>query len=137
MAAKRLISLRNNEAVVKIEGAAGAVTIGLATDLLGAGEVLDGSGVQNVTITGLRWTSITGTATIVRNGVTIASIGAGTAGNFYETFYDDGGKTFDIVVTSTTGEVQIWMKLHKTSGYKPKFEPEQFGSYDNPAASGS
>jgi hypothetical protein len=133
MATKRLISLRNNEALVKIEGAAGAVTIGLATDLLGAAEVLDG-GTQTVTLAGIRWTSVTGTATIVRNGVTIASIAAGSVGNFMENFYDDGGKTNDIVVTTVTGEVQIWLKLHKVGGYKTMIQPEQFGSYDNPAS---
>lgn len=138
MATKRVYSLRNNEAKVKIEGAAGPITIALATDLLGAGEVLDGSGIQNVSITGIAWTSTGGTSTISRNGIVVASTpaSAGSLGQL-QNFFEDGGKTFDLVVTTSGGEVQIWLTLHKITGYKTKFEPEQFGSYDNPAAAGS
>ncbi len=137
MATKRLVSLRNNEAIVKIEGAAGAVTIDLDVDLLGGGEVLDGA-TQSVNIVGITWTSTVGTATIARNAIVVASTpaGSGSLGQL-QNFFEDGGKTHDIVVTTAGGEVQLWIKLHKVGGYKTKFEPEQFGSYDNPAASGS
>jgi hypothetical protein len=135
--AKRIIRLTNNEALIKIEGAAGTNTISLATDLLGAGEALDG-GTQTATITNVTWTTNGGTFTIVRNGVTLVSSSApvGHLGP-QQNFFDDGGKTSDIVVTSATAEVQVWIRVHKVGGFKTKFEPEQFGSYDNPAASGS
>ena len=132
--AKRVISLRNNEALVKIEGAAGANTIDLDVDLLGAWEVVDGT--PTVNIVGIVWTTTTGTATIVRNGVTIAvcagSTGSLTPNNGFH--LDNGGNTNDIVVTSATAEVQIWLKLHKVAGYKTKYQPEQFGSYDDPTS---
>lgn len=134
MATKRVYSLKNNEALVKIEGAVGAVTIDLDVDLLGAGEALNG-GTQTVVITGITWTGTTGTATIARNGVTVIAVPGANPGTLglNERFYEDGGKTFDIVVTTATTEMQVWLRLSKISGYRPKFEPEQFGSYDNPA----
>jgi len=133
--AKRIISLRNNEALIKIEGAAGANTIDLDVDLLGAWEVLDGA-TQTVNIVGITWTTTTGTATIVRNGVTIATC-AGPTGSLTPNagfHMDNGGNTNDIVITTAAAEVQIWIKVHKVGGYKTKIQPEQYGSYDDPTS---
>jgi hypothetical protein len=131
--AKRIISLRNNEALVKIEGAAGANTIALATDLLGAHEVLNGV-TPAVNFAGMTWTSVDGTAIIERGGVVIASTsGCGSLGPNEGFHMDNGGNTTDVVVT-TTGEVQIWIKLHKIAGYQTKIQPEQYGSYDDPTS---
>lgn len=134
---KRVVSVRNNEALVKIEGAAGAVTIDLDVDLLGAGEELNG-GTQTVNIVGITWMSTVGTATISRNSIVVASTpaGAGSLGQL-QNFFENGGNTSDIVVTTTGGEVQLWIKVHKIGGYKTKFQPEQFGSYDNPTTAAS
>jgi hypothetical protein len=132
--AKRIIYVRNNEALIKIEGVAGTQTISLATDLLGANEVLNGQ-TPTVNFAGMVWTSgPTGFATIVRNGVTIASaIGCGSLSPNNGFQFDNGGNTNDIVVTTTgADDMQIWIKLHKIAGYQTKIQPEQYGSYDNP-----
>lgn len=130
--AKRVISLRNNEAIIKIEGAVGATTIALATDLLGANEVLDGN-TPIVNIAGIIWTGTTGTATIVRNNVTIAALSGNGALTSQQGFQgDNGGNTFDLVITTAATEFQVWIKLHKIQGYQTKIQPEQYGSYDNP-----
>jgi len=135
MATKRVISLRNNEVLVKIEGAAGAVTIDLDVDLLGAHEVLDGQTVT-VNIAGIVWTTTTGTATIVRNAVQVMSCAGptGSLGPNNGFQLENGGNTNDIVITTATAEVQIWLKLHKVKGFQTKYQSEQYGSYDDPTS---
>lgn len=127
--AKRFQKITNNEVMVKIEGAVGANTISLATDLLGPREALDGA-TQKVNISAIIWTSNGGTATITRNGVTLVAL-SGPMGKLTkeENFFEAGGNTFDIVITTSTAEVQIWLKLHKVGGYRTTFTPEQLGSY--------
>lgn len=134
--AKRIISLRNNEALIKIEGAVGANTIALATDLLGAWEVLAGTPTPTVNIVGIMWTSSGGgTATIARNSVNIVScVGGYGSLTAADGWFDNGQNTSDIVITTATAEVQIWIKVHKAAGYLTKYQPEQFGSYDDPTS---
>ena len=124
---------------VKCSGA-GTYTFTLATDLLDATrEALDGAtqtvNIQEVQLSGAAASNVN----ITRNAVSIldADPSQGVALNFSQSgFIESVNNTFDIVVT-ITGNAQIWMKLRKVSGYKSKIEPEQFGSYDNPAVSGS
>jgi hypothetical protein len=135
--AKRIIFLRNNEALVKIEGAIGANTIDIDVDLLGANEVLNGQTVT-VNITAVSWSGLpTGTFTISRGGANlVAGSGSGSLGS-PSSFFENGSNTIDITVTTATAEMQVWIRLHKVSGFGTKIEPEQFGSYDNITTAGS
>lgn len=137
MANKRILFVRNNEALIKVDGPVGAVTLSLATDLLGVNEVLDGN-TPTVNITMISWTGLpSGTFTVSRNGVNlIAGSGwgsLGSEGNVIETSFN----TNDITITTATAETQIWIRVHKLKGYATKMEPEQFGQYDNINAVGS
>lgn len=135
--AKRIIFLRNNEALIKVDGVVGAVTITLATDLLGSNEVINGT--PTVNITSVSWSGLpSGSFTISRGANNLVSgAGYGNLSPKEGTFYENGNNTTDITVTTTTAEMQVWIRLHKVAGYATKIEPEQFGSYDNPNAAGS
>jgi hypothetical protein len=139
--AKTILKKTHQEAVVKVAGAAAGETISLSADLLPTGQVLDGS-TQTVNIVGVQWTgAIGGIVTISRNSVIIMTLQADAAG-----VLEFGGQamipdtienTQDILVTMSGAQAECWLKLRKVGGYKTTIEPEQYGSYDNPAVAGS
>jgi hypothetical protein len=138
---KTIMKKTHQEAIVKVAGTAAAATIDLSADLVAAGQVLDGD-VQKASITGVTWTGAPdGVVTITRNGVVIMTLQAGAVGMLYfdgQTMIPDNiEEASDLVVTISGAQSECWLKLRKISGYKTTVEPEQFGSYDNPAVAGS
>ena len=139
--AKTIMKKTHQEAIVKVAGTAAAATIDLSADLVAAGQVLDGD-VQKVSITGVSWTGASdGIVTITRNAVTVMTLQANAAGMMYfdgqSMIPDNIEEASDLVVTISGAQAECWLKLRKVSGYKTTVEPEQFGSYDNPAVAGS
>lgn len=138
---KTVLRKTHQDAVVKVAGTAAAETISLSTDLLPPGQVLDGV-TQTVNIVGVNWTGAAdGVVTITRNNVTIMTLQANASGMLMfdgQTMVPDSiESTHDIVVTISGAQAECWLRLRKVSGYKTTIEPEQFGSYDNPAVAGS
>lgn len=135
--AKTVLRLTNNFAGVKASGA-GTYTFDLDVDLLLATEVV--AGTPTVNIAGAAFTGETAsTITVSRNSVDIFNISPSTASaiDFSQMgMYDTIGNTSDIVVT-ITGKAQIYLQLKKVSGYKTMFQPEQYGSHDDPASATS
>lgn len=135
--AKHILRVTNNYAGVKAN-AAGTHTIDLDVDLKLATEAILGTPTVNIagaTFSGEAAASIT----VTRNGVDIFNISPSTASNidFSQTgMIDNIENTKDIVVT-ITGKAQIYLELRKVAGYKTMFQPEQYGSYDNPASTTS
>jgi len=123
MANKRILKLNNYEAVIKVDGTVGPVTINLATDLLADNEVLDGT-PPTVNIISLLSSGLpNGIITIARNGVTVNGLSTDTIS--VVDLFNFGGvsdtvnNTHDIVVTTSVAECQLYIKLRKVSGYKP------------------
>lgn len=138
---KRIIKHTPIDVVVKVDGTAEAETIDLDVDLLHSTQELDGA-TQTVVITGLTWTgAANGIITITRNSEVITTLQANAAGFLHfsgqDMVPDNVNSTSDIVVTISGAQAECWIRMKKLSGYKSKFEPEIYGSHDNPAASGS
>lgn len=138
---KTIMKKTHQEAVIKVAGTDGSATVVLATDVTAAGQVLDGA-VQKASITGVTWTGANGgLITISRNSVVVMSLQAAAAGMLYfdgQTMIPDNTEeASDLVVTISGAQAECWLKIRKVSGYKTTVEPEQFGSYDNPAVAGS
>ena len=123
MATVKTISKKTyGEALVKVAGTDGNVTINLDTDLLSTSEVLSGV-TPTVNIAAVTWTgSVAGIITITRNNVVVMTLNAGASG-----FLDFGGQIFppdstentsDIVVTISGGQAECWIRLRKVAGYK-------------------
>lgn len=138
---KTIMKKTHQEAVIKIAGTAAAATVDLSVDVTAAGQVLDGD-IQRASITGVTWTGGTnGVITITRNNVVVMTLQANAAGMMFfdgQTMIPDNTEeASDIVVTISGAQAECWLKIRKVSGYKTTVEPEQFGSYDNPAVAGS
>lgn len=134
--------LRNTEtfAAVKIWGATSVETVDLDVDLIIANRlVLDGD-TQTVNIMSVTWAGAADSLIeITRNGVDVITLDGEAANTFsFDNlgFNDNVENTSDIVVT-ITGDGYLYMALRKAGGYKQTFEPEIFGSYDDPTLSGS
>jgi len=129
------------ETIVKVYGAASTTeTIDINT-LQATGQVVDG-GTQTVNIVGVTWTGDAASViTITRNGTVVMTLLGSAADSIdfsgQQLPPEATGNTSDIVVAITGGVGQCWLKLRKIGGYKTTIEPEQFGSLDNPAVSGS
>lgn len=138
---KTVMKNTHQEAIIKVAGTAASATIDLSADLVAAGQVLNGV-TQAVNIVGVMWSGATlGQIQILRNSIVVKTMTTDTAD-----YHDYSGQdmipestenTSDIVVTISGAQAECWIKLRKVSGYKTTIEPEQFGSYDNPAVSGS
>jgi hypothetical protein len=97
----------------------------------------------NVTITGVRWNGELGnTIKISRNSVRVLTLPTESAD--YIAF--DGQEMppektesdYDIVVEQTgTGQIELYLKLRKVSGYAPKVETAEFSVYDDTNTVGS
>jgi hypothetical protein len=133
MPTKRILRLTNTEALVKVDGTVGSVTIDLQTDLKLATEELVGN--QQVNIVLMQVAGKTNSVlSVARNGVNLWDLQAGSA--LCVNLLDIGGasdsteNTSDIVVTSSGAEGQLILKLRKVSGYKTLIRTEQNGSQD-------
>lgn len=141
---KTVLKKVHQEAIIKVAGTPAttpSATISLASDLVAAGQALDGV-TQTVAITGVTWTGTSGAEiSITRGGVVVMTLQANAAGTLdfggQSMIPDTTGSTDDIVVTAVTGQIECWLKLRKISGYKTTVEPEQFGPYDDPTVAGS
>lgn len=135
---KTILRKTPQKVAVKVEGTNGTSTISLATDLLHTTEVVDGT--PEVNILGMHWTGATdGVATIVRNGLRIATLTGATSGEILfsdSEFVDNIANTSDIVIT-TTNQMEVWLLLRKQSGYSSKLETAEFSVYDNTTVVGS
>lgn len=139
---KTLLKLTETEAVVKVAGSTGSATIDLQTDILDPNQATSGT-TQTVTITGVRWNGdLSNTLAINRNSVRVMTLVTDAA----DTVLFDGQElppenteaTSDIEVVQTgTGNVELYLKLRKVSGYAPKIETAQFSVYDDPNVVGS
>lgn len=124
MAIKRILKLTNTEAIVKVDGAIGPITIDLDVDLVGGNETVLNPVVNIVSILGHG--AAAGAVSIVRDGETLYSFTTGTVSRI--DLQDLGGlsdttnNTFDIVVTTSGAECQCIIKLRKVSGYKTTVE---------------
>jgi len=96
--------------------------------------------LTKVTITGVRWTGALGnTITVTRNSVPILTLPTDEADYIafdgQELPPENTESASNIVVSQTgTGQIELYLKLRKVSGYSPRVETAQFGSYDNTEA---
>lgn len=139
---KTYLKKTHQEVIVKIAGTSGTQTISLADDLFPAtGQVIDGA-TQTVNITAVSWTGETASvATVTRNSVRVFTLPGGASigqieFNGQSMAAENTENTSDVVVAISGGQAEVWLKLHKISGYKTTIEPEQFGPYDNPLLAG-
>lgn len=137
MANKRIIKLTNTEAIVKVDGEPGLVTIDLDTDLVLPTE--EAQGTQLVNIVSMQISGKPGSfASIMRNNENLWDLQSASAEKI--DLLDIGGVTdsvnnsHNIVVTMNGAEGQLLLKLRKVAGYKTKLQPDTFGPYDNPGS---
>lgn len=139
---KTLLKLTETEAVIKVAGAGGTATIDIQTDILDPNQSLSGD-TQTVNITSVRWNGELGNLIAVdRNSTRVMTLPTDLA----DTIMFDGqelppentANTSDIVITQTgSGNVELYLRLRKVSGYAPKIETAQFSVYDDPNVVGS
>lgn len=138
---KHILRLTEREAAVKVYGNDGFVDIGLDTDLLRTNQERDPSKSLKTSILQLQWCGEPNVKIeVTRNGVVIATMLSNPSGSlmFGQNFVDNVQDEADIRVSiSGSGKAQLWMSLSKNSGFKQKYEPAQFGSYDDPTVSGA
>ena len=138
---KTILRKTHGEAVVKVAGTAASETIALATDLLNAGQALDGV-TQSVSIVGVTWTGAAdGVITITRNSAVIMTLQANAAGALefggQMMIPDSVNNTSDVVVTISGAQAECWLRLRKVSGYKTMIEDATYGAYDDPTRVGA
>ena len=97
-------------------------------------DVLDGT--KSVTITGVTFTgAAAGVATISRNGNRTMTLLAENQGQFDFSGQmmcpDSTNSDQDIAVAVTGGNMEVWLRLKKVSGYTSTVEYEKYGAYDN------
>jgi hypothetical protein len=132
---KIILKNTNQEAVVKIAGSGGNVTIDLSEDIVAPSQVVDGE-TQTVNIVGVRWVGLSGTSiSLARNSVNVLTMpgdapnGIGMAEGIG--FVDTENNTHDIVATITGSEAQCYITLRKIGGYATKVETATYGAYDD------
>lgn len=140
--AQSILKLTQQEAVVRVSGAAGtSETIDIQA-LKGTIQDLDGE-TQSVSILGINWTGGSdGIITITRGGVVVTTLQANAAGMLYfdgQTMPPETtGATSDIVVAISGATCEVWLKLRKVSGYKSKAgEYASYGAYEDEARVGA
>lgn len=136
MATKRILKLTNTEAIVKIDGAPGTVTIDLDVDLKLSSEDIVGTPAVNI-LTMQVSGKPNSVLSVARNSENLWDLQANTAElvdlNNIGGISDPTNNTSDIVVTSSTAEGQLLLRLRKVSGYVTKIRPAETGS-DQPVA---
>lgn len=136
MATKRILRLTNTEALVKVDGAVGSVTIDLDTDLKLATEEIVGTPRVNIVLMQVAGKT-NSVLSVARGGINLWDLQAGSA--LCVNLLDIGGASDstendeDIVVTSSGAEGQLVLKLRKISGFKTLIRTEQTGIQE-PAA---
>lgn len=131
MATKRILRLTNTEALIKVDGAVGSVTIDLDVDLKLATEAISGTPRVNLVIMQVSGKT-NSVLSVARNGINLWDLQAGSAECI--NLLDLGGASdstenaSDIVVTSSGAEGQLLLKVRKVSGYKALIRPEETGS---------
>lgn len=123
MANKRILKLTNAEAIIKIDGPVGTVTIDLDVDLVGDNEVVDNPVVNFVSL--LSAGEPAGAISLTRNAEVLYSVTTGTISKIDlqdERITDGTNNTFDLVVTTSGAECQCIIRLRKVSGYKTTVE---------------
>lgn len=130
MPTKRILRLTNQEALVKVDGTVGSVTIDLQTDLKLATEELVGT--QRVNIVVMQSSGKANSVlSISRNSINLWDLQANAAQaiNLLEIggASDQTENASDIVVTSSGAEGQLLLKLRKVDGYKTLIRTEQTG----------
>lgn len=134
--------MTETETVVKVAGAGGSVTIDLQTDLVDTNQTVSGA-TQTVTITGVRWNGELGNYfNVTRNDTRVLTLPTESADYIafdgQEMPPENTAATSDIVISQTgSGQVELYLKLRKVSGYAPKVETAQFGVYDDTNTVGS
>lgn len=139
--AKTIFKKTESVAIVKVSGSNVTETITLASDLLAATEIVQGT--PTVGINHIQW-SLQGDngATkieITRGGVDVLTLyDNGEVFDFSGNggFVENTGATSDLTVT-ITGKAYVYLTLRKSAGYKSKIETAQFGSYDDVNGVGS
>ena len=123
MATKRILKLTNTEAIVKIDGEPGTVTIDLDVDLKLSSEDIVGTPRVNI-ITMQVSGKPNSVLSVARNSENLWDLQANTAElvdlNNIGGISDPTNNTSDIVVTSSTAEGQLLLRLRKVSGYVTK-----------------
>lgn len=129
------LKLTESDAVVKVAGNGGDITISLA-DLVPSTQVAVGDTLV-VNIIGVRWNGeLSNTVLISRNDVRVLTLPTETA----DTINFDGQElppenteySSDIVVEQVgTGYVELYLKLRKVAGYMSKVEYAEYGAYDD------
>ena len=136
---KRILKKTHQEAVVKVFGDAGTITITLA-ELVADGQALAGS-TQAVNLVTADWSGFDNTSiSINRGGKLILPVVAASAQKMDFAgagFVDDTNNTSDISITFTGTGAAIYLTLRKVSGYATKIETAVFGSYDDPNVVGA
>lgn len=132
MATRRILRLTNQEAIIKVDGAIGEVTVSLATDLKLANEDVASPSVNILAmqVTGLAG----GIAKIERNSVTLYQMEAGATPLDLLALggvSDNTLSTHDIKITTSGAETQVILKLRKNSGYTSYLQSATYGIYDN------
>jgi hypothetical protein len=129
----------NQEAIIKVAGTDGSVTIDLLQLVAATQEVIEADQVVN--LVSVAWTGLTGsTVTITRNLVNVISVNAAgsdiidMAGRGY---VDTTENTSNLTVSIAGAEAQTWITLRKASGYATKVEPATYGAYDDPTRVGA
>jgi hypothetical protein len=139
---KSILKLTETEAVVKVAGNGGTATIDIQADILDSNQAISGA-TQTVNITGVRWGGENANVIAVsRNSTRVLTLPTEQADMIsfdgQELPSENTANTFDIEVAQTgTGYVELYLKLRKVSGYAPKVEDAEFGSYDNTTTVGS
>lgn len=131
MATKRILRLTNQEALIKVDGTVGSVTIDLDVDLKLATETI--SGTPKVNILAMQVSGKTGAVlSVARNGVNLWDLQA-NAGQLIDLqniglSSDATESTSDIVVTSSGAEGQLILKVRKAEGFRTQIRPAETGS---------
>lgn len=131
MAIKRILKLTNTEAIVKIDGTAGTVTIDLDVDLKLPSELIVGTPAVNILALKIAGKP-GGVASVIRNSEVLWDLQSNTGETI--DLYNIGGisdpthNTSDIIVTTTGTDTQLLLKLRKISGFKSRIRPAETGS---------
>lgn len=139
---KTILKMTETETVIKVAGAVGTATIDLQTDLVDTNQAVSGA-TQTVTIIGVRWNGdMANVISVTRNGTRVLTLPTDTgdyiAFDGQEMPPENTEAASDIVIGQTgTGQIELYLKLRKVSGYAPKVETAQFSVYDNVNTVGS
>lgn len=131
MATKRILRLTNQEALIKVDGSVGTVTIDLDVDLKLATEEIVGTPRANIIAMQVSGKP-NSVLSVARNGVNLWDLQAG-AGQLIDfqnlgLSSDTTENASDIAVTSSGAEGQLILKVRKIDGFRTLIRPAENGS---------